>query len=897
MSNFGELLQYRPQGTNPKDTARVYFACHPNDFGECFERFSGEILSVTHSLRTTTTVWYRTADVLNDKQEHELLSRLSEIQLFVVPVTQHLLNDRAACLDVEIAFAKEHRKPILPILWDTSLIREYSRPENFGDLQFLNPEDPDATALPYFKKLEDYLSSVLVGDEMRAKVQAAFDAYIFLSYRKKDRGYAQELMKLIHKNDFCRDIAIWYDEFLTPGEDFNKAIVAALEHSKLFALVVTPHIIEPGNYVIDHEYPMAETAKKPIVALESVSTDRERLDSCFKNLPECTDIHDNVKLSDALLQNLKNVARSESKDNPEHNYLIGLAYLNGIDVETDYEKAKDLIEGAAESGLPDAMLELASMYKTGKGVKQNHRKTIQWLEKAVDHFEEAAKSNSQDDMRKFINTLFYLSAEYMTVGDHKRSDNALKKVIELYTSALNKEVDEDYIGMVLVAYVMRSGNAVHLYVDKKPNATIPETQKVSIDVLSEALSFWEEYSEFAENTDWIRNYLNVIYTQMCIGYATLSEFETAEYYLDKLAGTENYEAIKSELSSVRSDQYNMRSFIDSMENSLAAFEQELLGLSKEEKESHRAMLLIATHSVISGTCMMPSDGSVDRQEIRAFLYRYLNIVSQFDCEKVSNDAVLALIMLLLNLADFEAADGNIEKATEFCQKSLTLSKMSFERYSSEKPLENVILSTTKLDQLRGDGKLDPEAWFYVDKCYHTIFSENYDRIQNFELADTYYHAMILVYEQENNIEKAKEYAKAREYLSFIRLEEKGGVENQIKFCENVFATCQYKYRTEEYNSITDYLINAIDRCAMILSNPKEHNPTREQYDYLGLLLCKCDFLLAAVYSELDREDDAEEALKMFLDAAKIIRRREELEEEIAFAEEWFSDDGEDDEEE
>ena len=43
------------------------------------------------------------------------------------------------------------------------------------------------------------------------------------------RRYAQELMRLIHKNEFCRDIAIWYDEYLTPGEDFNQEIAAALE--------------------------------------------------------------------------------------------------------------------------------------------------------------------------------------------------------------------------------------------------------------------------------------------------------------------------------------------------------------------------------------------------------------------------------------------------------------------------------------------------------------------------------------------------------------------------------------------------------------------------------------------------------------------------------------------
>ena len=50
-------------------------------------------------------------------------------------------------------------------------------------------------------------------------------------------------MRLIHKNEFCRDIAIWYDEFLTPGENFNDAIKEALQKSGLFVLTVTPNLV------------------------------------------------------------------------------------------------------------------------------------------------------------------------------------------------------------------------------------------------------------------------------------------------------------------------------------------------------------------------------------------------------------------------------------------------------------------------------------------------------------------------------------------------------------------------------------------------------------------------------------------------------------------------------
>ena len=71
-----------------------------------------------------------------------------------------------------------------------------------GEKQLLDRTNDDPTSIPYKKKLEDYLSVVLIGAELSEKIRRAFDAYIFLSYRKKDRKVAQELMRTIHKKHF-----------------------------------------------------------------------------------------------------------------------------------------------------------------------------------------------------------------------------------------------------------------------------------------------------------------------------------------------------------------------------------------------------------------------------------------------------------------------------------------------------------------------------------------------------------------------------------------------------------------------------------------------------------------------------------------------------------------------
>ena len=301
---------------------------------------------------------------------------LSEMRLFLLPVTRRALGDGAVMADA--AYAAEHRIPLLPLFMEEGLEEEFNR--TFGNLQALSPFDRDATAIPFAEKLEKYLSSVLLSDGMAERVRAAFDAYIFLSYRKKDRLLAQKLMRLIHENEFARDIAIWYDEFLVPGEDWSESIEEALAKSRLFALAVTPNLLEEGNFVKNVEYPAACVAGKPIVAAEVAETDREALTSAFPNLPAVVGA-ETAALPEALLSALSGIALRENDADPVHNFFIGLAYLSGIDVERDPERALTLITSSAEAGVPEAMEKLSQMYETGDGAERDYEASALWMEK------------------------------------------------------------------------------------------------------------------------------------------------------------------------------------------------------------------------------------------------------------------------------------------------------------------------------------------------------------------------------------------------------------------------------------------------------------------------------------------------------------------------------------
>lgn len=95
-------------------------------------------------------------------------------------------------------------------------------------------------------------------------------------------------MQLIHSHPECRDIAIWYDEFLTPGESFKENISKVLSDSKLFALLVTPNLLEEPdgrpNYVMAEEYPAAQQSGIEILPAEMENTDKEKLSEKYKGI-------------------------------------------------------------------------------------------------------------------------------------------------------------------------------------------------------------------------------------------------------------------------------------------------------------------------------------------------------------------------------------------------------------------------------------------------------------------------------------------------------------------------------------------------------------------------------------------------------------------------------------
>ena len=442
-------LQYKTRGmSDPKGKPKVYFSCHPADFEEAFPLISEDLLR-----HANCAVWYD-ADFAGTSDEAETEDILKEMQLIVFGVTSKFIHENNRAKDVELPAALKNHIPVLPIMLENGLGYEFSN--NCAKIQVISKYGTDPTAIPYDEVLRTFLDSVLVGDELAEQVRSAFDAYVFLSYRKKDRKHAQRLMRLIHENKQFRDIAIWYDEFLVPGEGFNEAIKEAFEKSSLFAMAVTPHLEEDKNYVMRVEYPMARDRRDAsddfeIVPVEMYEPeDAEdgkdwRIDQShlkgkegfkYQEITGLQDEHRPREMNQTFLDALTRIARKESDGSARHRFFIGLAYLNGIDVEINQERALELLIGAAQDPEPcmEATAKLADMYLNGEGVERNAEEAIAWQKKLAEQYKAAYDRNHDPDEHKGYGTAYFKALRKLS--DMYRDTGNMRAAMEWAEQAL-----------------------------------------------------------------------------------------------------------------------------------------------------------------------------------------------------------------------------------------------------------------------------------------------------------------------------------------------------------------------------------------------------------------------------------------------------------------------------
>lgn len=713
-------LCYKTRGnTSPQGKPRVYFCCHPADFERFFEPVSEEILE-----RQNCSVWYD-AEPESPYDKEEFRMDLGQMQLFVIPVTTCFLCEPNRARDAEFAFASDNRIPILPLMQESGLEELFN--ETCGNLQMLDKHNRDRTAIRYEEKLEKFLSAVLVGDELAERIRSAFEAYIFLSYRKMDRRYAQELMHLIHENEFCRDIAIWYDEFLTPGEDFNETIRNALKKSSLFALVVTPNILKPNamnedNFVMKTEYPMAVAEGKPVFPAEVRTTNKHQLKEKFPGLPACADArtaHDEEAFAGALQGAVEKMEHLKGDASAEKDYLIGLAYLGGVDMEVDRRRAVSLITAAADEGHIEAMEKLVGMYRTGEGVKRDYQTAIEWQARLADGWrgqfalsldpEDAAAWASEalklsdyeyelrdletaravlEDMRSLLEFFslneqysdfcYYLPTVYERLGNVIQAQGHLEEAQEYYEKGMElsrRIAEEDDSETVLSDYAVNCERMANIH---RQEGRLPEAREyyqISLDLFCR-LYAQEDNPEY----DLKRN-VAVAYEDM--GDISLEEGDQAgaeQYYQKSLSFFETlaeengkYALAQEDLANICSRLGDVKTDLGELEAAKAYYGRMLSGFQKLNEENQTVE---SEWSLIQAYYRVGN--SYRKEGYAGQAVRYFEI-SEDRCRKLREEADTVEFrtghaIVLEALGYVKRMEGRLEEATVYVQEALELRK-------------------------------------------------------------------------------------------------------------------------------------------------------------------------------------------------------------------------------
>lgn len=405
-----------------KKEQKLFFCSHWDDLDKLLE--IEKLVFQEHSC----SIWYHKR--IDNVEDDDIKDCLDSMSLFIIPITSRFLNNNNNVISKEIDYALKNNIPILPIMYEKGLEDIFA--EVFGSIQFINFYEEDLSALDFKTKFNRFLNRVLIRDKTANQIREAFDAYIFLSYRKINRGYANELMQMIHSNDKLKSWAIWYDEYLIPGENFNEAISNALEKSSIFALVVTPDILQNPNYVKDVEYPYAKKLKKQIIPVEMIETDITELDEKYDGLDNIVSKQDKENLDKILTDTVRKLSLQNNKHNTQHQFFLGLAYLEGIDVEINYEYAYELIESAAECGFEEAIKKLFQMHSVGHGIERNLKVANEWGEILLGKLKD--RITSEEDEPLWVNifdTSYDLAKNYIELGKLEDGRKKYQLIIDM----------------------------------------------------------------------------------------------------------------------------------------------------------------------------------------------------------------------------------------------------------------------------------------------------------------------------------------------------------------------------------------------------------------------------------------------------------------------------------
>ena len=370
-----EVIQSVQELVQGSRRERICVACHPNQAA-----LAREVANELLPLMPCEVHLLQSGGAPIDEDEVRLFLR--EMALVVFIITRDFLFQENDARSIVLPLAKEEHARMLMIQAEPGIETDFDAV--CGAYHLL-----DRASALYGQALSNFVSDHLdmhyltgLDDEQKRIMQEIFQRRCFISYRKKDRAHLLRLVDAIRRYPGFLDVSLWYDDALVAGEDYNDQIAARLESADCVLFAVTASFLEPGNYVLEHEYPQAMRAGKTLVPVLMEPVDEVALRALYPDFRECVTWGDNEKLVRMLAAAFGGCDPTRCPS-PAEKHFLAREYVAGQRTERNMDLAYRLYVEAAEEGYVWAMARLADDYHVGVLLEHDEAKAEFWLEKAV----------------------------------------------------------------------------------------------------------------------------------------------------------------------------------------------------------------------------------------------------------------------------------------------------------------------------------------------------------------------------------------------------------------------------------------------------------------------------------------------------------------------------------
>lgn len=342
-----------PSGNN----RNVLIICHPQQI----PYYLSQVKDFIWERFTNITIWQTNSEI---GDRNQLLKEVDQMDAVICFITEILASTPNEIGDDLIPAVIEKKCPFLPILDDENLEQTFD--QKYGHIHFAKCKEKREIR---FDVIEEFIKGLPFSEEHRNQwfelsnrdIEFFSQSY-FISYRKVDGKYIDYLQHRIHEDPSLIETQLWYDSYLVPGEDYDKNLITIIEKCSAVILVITPHLLEPDNYVLRIEIPFAKKCGKTVIGVLMEETDLRAIRDLY-GVEKIYKLEEWASFTDILFD--AGIPIPDVDSYPLRLFGLATAYIGGSNVEHNMKIACDLLYQAAQYKYMPAYEKLIEI-KTGE---------------------------------------------------------------------------------------------------------------------------------------------------------------------------------------------------------------------------------------------------------------------------------------------------------------------------------------------------------------------------------------------------------------------------------------------------------------------------------------------------------------------------------------------------